>query len=482
MKIAHVALLSAAGMLLSTATVLSFAGGSKPPSAVAEVASPGAPIPPGTDADLASFNAGSTLRVEGRVGHPRMVKGSRGETFVLLEVQGDSGARAAKPAPSHLAIVIDRSGSMKGDRIKNALDGAASAVDHLGDGDQVSVVAFDDRATVVVPATEIDAGSRERVKAEIRKIGLGGETCISCGIEDALSELQRSADKVDRMIVLSDGEATAGVRDLPGFQAIAARARSRGVGITTMGLGVTYNQKVLGAIALDSGGSHHFIENLASLERVFQAEADKLRATVAAEAEASIDLGAGVELERVFDRTFERRGRSVVVPLGTFAQGDTKTVLLQVRVPSRDEGAAPVADVRLTYRDLVDGRQSRCEGTLGVVITRDPNGGSPLDAVVSGRVQRSLTAAALLEANDLFARGRVEEAERRLAVQQKAVAAAATAAAAAGPPAKRKADVENDFAGQAGSLDGASRGLNRASPKPAAAVRRNQEKANQSML
>ena len=152
---------------------------------------------------------------------------------------------------------------------------------------------------------------------------------------------------------------------------------------------------------------------------------------------------------------------------------------LKVRVPSRQEGATPVAGISLAYRDLVKGEDGRCDGELGVVVTADPKGGSELDGVVSGRLQRSETAAALLDANDLWAQGKVDEAQRRLAGQQQALASAETAARRAAPK-TRSADVENDFKGQAGSLAGASSGFGKSSPKPAAdrSVRVNQEAAN----
>jgi Ca-activated chloride channel family protein len=476
MRLRNVALFSFAGMLLSSATVYSFTPAQRPAigaavlDATTAAASSAAPV-----SDLASFEAGETLRVAGRVGHPRLVRGSSGETFVLLEVRAGEGSRVARDGSSHLAIVIDRSGSMKGDRIQNAIAGAVEAVSRLGDGDVLSVVAFDTRSTIVVPTTTIGPHNRDQIKAEIRKITLGGDTCISCGIEEGLRELGHTTGKVDRMIVLSDGDATAGVRDLAGFRALAERARAQGASVSTIGVGVTYNQKVLGAIALTAGGEHYFIENTASLGRVFQAEADKLRATVARDAEASIELGEGVEVERVFDRTFERRGRRVIVPLGSFARGDEKTVLLRVRVPTGAAGRVPVAGVSLGYSDLVRGQEGRCAGQLEASVGAEA---SEIDAVVGGRVQRSQTAAALLEANDLVEHGKLDEARRRLATQERELATAAAHARAAAP-AGRRADVDRDFKGQASSLSRASSGLAKPSPAQAPRVlRENQEDAN----
>ena len=68
--------------------------------------------------------------------------------------------------------------------------------------------------------------------------------------------------------------------------------------MTTIGVGTSYNQKILGAIAQNADGGHYFIEDASSLERVFTAEAEKLRATVALAATATIELGPGVTVTR----------------------------------------------------------------------------------------------------------------------------------------------------------------------------------------
>ena len=477
MKIRTVALLSSAGMLLSSAVGWSFG----PPPALSAVLQPSVPEQRtgdvvADDGTLASFETGTTLRLAGRIGHARLAPGSSGNTFVLVEVKTGEAEGVTAPAPSHLALVIDRSGSMRGERLRNAIAGASAAVDHLGEGDVVSVIAFDSRPTRVVPATTIDSRNREQIKAAIRGITVGGETCISCGIDDGISELQGTTGKVERMIVLSDGEATAGVRDLVGFRSLAGHAREKGVSVTTIGVGTSYNQKILGAIAQEAGGGHYFIEDAASMERAFQSEADSLRATVATGTEASIELAAGVELVRVFDRPFQKQGNRVVVPLGSFTKGDTQTVLIEVRVPTGAPGSAKVASVELGYRDLVGSRDAKSRGTLAVEVGA---GESELDPIVSGRVQRSQTAAAVLGANDLFQQGKFEEAQQKLQVAQQALSTA-SAKAKKSPPSGRAAALDKDFEGQAGVLSRASSGLRKESSAAEGerSLRLNQEVAN----
>jgi Ca-activated chloride channel homolog len=465
MKVNKVAALAAVGMLCTSVSVYSLTptggvrltGNDTRPSTTR----PGIGIEaivtlPDAGATGARFTAGSTLVIEGRLGHERLPVAKSGETFVMLEVRSQSGVKAA-PAPANLSIVIDRSGSMKGSRIRNAINAASAAVSRLRDGDVVSVVTFDTTTLVAVPPTSIDAQSRGRVAAGIRAITLGGDTCISCGIEEGMALLEQTPGRVSRMVVLSDGDANHGVRDVPGFRAIAQRAMNRGIPLTTIGVDVDYNEKIMAALAQDSNGRHYFVANDGDLGRVFEAEADGVTSAVASSAEVAIDLAPGVELDRVFDRSFRRAGGRITIPLGTFSDGDVKTVLLKVRVPSEVLGARAVASVDLSYRDLARSADGHAVGQLALAVTGAAGEGE-LDSVVNGRVQRSETAAALKDANGLFEQGRFAEARRKLESREQALRSAADVAAREAPAAKAKS-VEADFQNQIAAIDGANAGF-----------------------
>jgi Ca-activated chloride channel family protein len=458
MKPTRVAVLSALGMLLTSVSVYSL---TPPPNAsgveigvVAEIGSPqGEPGAQGGQPDIARFTAGENIQIEGRVGHPKIARSGRGETFLLLEVRGGRDGQVKTAAPVNLALVMDRSGSMRGTRFQNAIRAATSAVDRLNDGDTVSVVTFDTRAALAVPPTEITASGRDAIKASIQRITLGGDTCVSCGVEEGLAQIERTMGKVNKMILLSDGDANNGIRTVAGFRELGARARGRGAPITSIGVDVDYNEKILSAISLESNGRHYFVENDAALARVFEAEAEQLTDTVASGAEVFIDLAPGVELDRVFERPFTRSGRRVAVSLGTLAAGEQKTVLVKVRLPAESVGSRPIAEVELAYRDLAGNARATQTGKLGVEIT-DGADRSELDAVVAGRVQRSETAAVLKTANDLFASGKADEANRRLAAQAKELQAEAAKAEEAAP-ASRADDVARDFDKQVAALSDA---------------------------
>jgi Ca-activated chloride channel family protein len=130
--------------------------------------------------DRSHFQAGKTLMVEGRLGHAVLPANTDNVTFLFVDVSA-ANAVARNPAPLDLSIVIDRSGSMAGKRLTNALAAARTAIQRLRDGDVVSVVSFNTGVDVVVKPTVVDSTSRARMLGQIASIRAGGDTCISCG-------------------------------------------------------------------------------------------------------------------------------------------------------------------------------------------------------------------------------------------------------------------------------------------------------------
>lgn len=437
MKLSTLALCSTLGMVLTSASVW---GLTPPATGKPAPASPVAPTGPATPAvgtpqggGLVSllgggngttstatasgpiFDAGDTVRLEGRLGHAILDATTGGETFMMLRARAAADELAATPAPVNLSIVVDRSRSMEGKRISNAMEAARGMVRRLRPGDTVNVVAYNTTTELLVPATTIDERSRGEVLFALRGVEARGHTCISCGIEAGLQNMGRRTDAVSRMLLLSDGEANFGIKDVDGFRRLARTARDADVAISSVGVDVDYNERVMFAVAQESNGRHYFVENTSGLPRIFDEELSTLVQTVASSGRVEIDLAPGVRVLDVLDRAFERDGDRLIVPLGSFASGSEKTVLVRMRVPGGQAGERSIADVRMFYDDLAKDRRGDCRGELVARLTTDRSEVSDLDPVVETRVGRSETAAALARANDLFSSGQLEEAKREIA-------------------------------------------------------------------
>lgn len=413
----------------------------------------------GVTAPGAQFQSGETLALAGRLGHPTLAS-TGGETYLYFDIKAVDDV-ATKAVPVNLSIVLDRSRSMEGSRMQNALEGARGMIRRLEPGDTVSVVTYNTDTEVLVPMTTIDEDSRARVLFSLRDVEARGHTCISCGIEAGLREMARGGAGVSRMMLLSDGEANAGIRDVEGFRALAERAYAEDVTISSLGVDVDYNAQVMLAIAQASNGGHHFVENPSDLAGVFDKELADLVKTVANDARVEIELASRVQLLEVYDRSFRREGDRIVVPLGAFAAADEKTVLLRVRVPGADPGLHEVASVRMTYDDLVKDTRGDCEGRLAAELSSDPRAVSELDVAVENRLARAETASALEIANEQFERGEIAAAQRTIEDNRGRIRSRRDAAKRKAPaPALQRLD--QDFERQLDSLDEAEQGFSRA--------------------
>jgi len=475
MKLKTTIALSVAGILASAAGALAIPMAPSPSIASPSIVTPDDGVAASAAKDPARVTAGDTLLVDARLGHTSIAKNARGETFLFAQVSAadekDAAAKAA--SPMNLAIVIDRSGSMKGDRIANAMNAAVSAIERMREGDSVTVVSFDTTARVVVPPTRVSSQNRSEMEAAVRAIRLGGDTCISCGMQEAMTQLALtplSGDHVNRMIVLSDGATNSGIKDMSGLRAMAGRMHGKGVTISTIGVDVDFDEKVMAALAQEGNGRHYFVANASGLPAVFSQEFDDLLASVAKEAELAIELAPGVEIAEVFDRSFRREGNKIIVPFGTFSAKQEKTVLVKLKVPADRDGTQPVADLKLAYRDLVKKTDGSATGSLAVNVRSDGTEQKDLDPFVAARVERSRTAQTLTEANKLFESGRIDEARAKLAtrkVELKKTGDESLALAAASPsiaPRRAAKSIGRDFEEQTGAIAQAERNFAPAPP------------------
>jgi Ca-activated chloride channel family protein len=398
------------------------------------------------------FTAGQTLTLDARLGHASIGPRSAGETYLFASIAG-AEEKATQAPPVNLAIVVDKSGSMRGLRIANALAAARGAVERLRDGDTVSVIAFDTRADVVVAPTRISDTTRPQIERDISSIRLGGDTCISCGLDAASRELARAGiagDHVSRIVLLSDGATNHGVTDMSGLRNIASRMRSDGLTISTIGVDVDFDEKVMSALAQEGNGKHYFVQDAAKLPEIFAEEFDSVLASVASNADMVVELEPGVDVTEVFDRSFRREGNKVTIPFGAFSSKQEKTALLKLKVPTDKQGDTKIASVKLAYRDLVKRGDGSCDGQLSLLVTDEDHAQKDLDPFVSARLERSRTAQTLTEANKLFEAGRVAEARQHLsrrkeelATREKDAVAIARNEPFAAPP--RAKAVDRDF-------------------------------------
>ncbi len=352
-------LLTLANGCASTATVPT--GGTPPGQLVA--ADPNAPTPNPNGSAIAADAPnpnGSWIGVA--AGSDAFVPGAQ-DTFVAVWVDIPKDSLESH-APADVALVIDTSGSMSGDKIRHARAAAQQLVDNLRDGDIVSVHSFSDAAQERVSPTRLDPQSRRRIASVLTELNADGGTNLFEGVRAAGMAAMSAPPThlVRRVVLISDGIATVGMTARSNMELLGEKASERGVQITAIGVGLDYDELTLNALAIKSAGRLYHMENTQALGEIVASEMKLLKSTRAAETRVSIVPAPGVQLVSV-DGAQSRwsSGGTLEVPLGSMFAGQHKEFIVRARLNAPESGTHPVASVRLVFLDPKEGNLERVQ-------------------------------------------------------------------------------------------------------------------------
>ncbi len=307
-------------------------------------------------ADGQTFRASSKGKVHfsGRLDRGSVLENGDGLTGMELvlsadKLPADRGARI----PTDLVVVIDRSGSMQGKPLADALGSVRELIGRLGDNDRFALVTYASGAELKVPLEDASAENRQRWVAKVNGIRSGGGTNMASGIDLAADTIAgtRQAGRMPRVILLSDGHANEGDYTQEGLRARAARALSGEYVLSTVGVGQGFDEALMTALADAGTGNFYYVQNGSDLGDVFAGEFDSARETVASAVTVEIDLGPGIEILETAGYPVERQGRTVRFRPGTLFAGQERHIWLTLRVPTNRVGDVDLGEFRLRYRE-----------------------------------------------------------------------------------------------------------------------------------
>lgn len=296
------------------------------------------------------------MRVSAATSRHRMLpSGGIEEIAVTITAPNAAGKALARP-PVSLAIVIDRSGSMHGEPLENAKAAARSVLQQLSERDAFAVITYSSGAEAVLPMQRATDANKAAARAAIEAIDDAGGTCISCGIETASVEVTHSpvVDGVRRMLLISDGQANEGVFDRDELVALATARASRGVSISTIGVGLDFDERALRRLAEVGRGNYDFVEDTVALSTMFARELGSLAETIAADVRLRVAPGAGVRIEDVYGYPVTRAGDDAIVPIADLRAGETRKVVLRVAVAAGEGAPRSLASFVLDWRRVAD--------------------------------------------------------------------------------------------------------------------------------
>ncbi|UJR79081.1 vWA domain-containing protein [Sandaracinus amylolyticus] len=366
--------LAAAAVALATGgIVLSTTPG--PASAVPAVVAPSAQPTPASGSPRAALRG---PRVDGFFAFTEgaaLADGAR-SLYAELRLTGEEGG-VARRAPVSLAVVLDHSGSMSGDKIVQARESIVSLLARMHDDDRLAVIVYDHEAQVLQPLASVRE-LRETLPARVRAVTADGGTNIPAGLDLGARALATApGDHVRRLVLVSDGQDGSG-EALPSIATrIASRASER-VTTSSLGIGVDYDERFLSTVADSGRGNYAFLSDGAQLDPFLRQELDQASSTVADDVVAEIDLPAGAMLRHAHGAVASIEGTRVRLPLGTLFAGERRKVVLELAAPMGAVGSLASTAVRVRYVTVEDGTARAIDG--GTASVRAVASASEVDA------------------------------------------------------------------------------------------------------
>ncbi|NEQ98076.1 MAG: VWA domain-containing protein [Cyanothece sp. SIO2G6] len=244
----------------------------------------------------------------------------------------------------NLSLVIDRSGSMAGSPLHHARKAAESVVDQMEATDTLSVVVYDD--SVDTPISPTAVADKATLKAAIQKIRPGGITNLSGGWLKGCEQVKNGFDsqKINRVLLLTDGRANMGIQDPKILTATAAQKAEEGIVTSTLGFAQGFNEDLLIGMARAASGNFYFIQSVDDATDVFNIELDSLRAVVGQNLTVRLELAAGVSLVDTLSLSTVTQTETgeTAIALGDLYAGEDKYLGLRLTLPSAPLGEMPV--------------------------------------------------------------------------------------------------------------------------------------------
>jgi Ca-activated chloride channel family protein len=271
--------------------------------------------------------------------------------YVLLDINIHQDIVSNSRSPLNICLVLDCSTSMQGARLDTVKTSAVELIRQLQPNDILSIIKFNDRADVILPAS--NCANKPKAELSVQLLQAGGGTEIFRGLQLAMQEVRQyhSPNRINHIILITDGR-TYG--DEVNCMHLAEQATSIGIGISTLGIGSQWNDTFLDQLTAKTGGSSKFISKPEDIRRFLMEKVFGLGQIFAEQVTFSFETHPEVELTYAFrlkpDSTPLETNSPIV--MGAVPNETSQTILLEFRITSISQDAILVtlAHGRLSYK------------------------------------------------------------------------------------------------------------------------------------
>lgn len=263
---------------------------------------------------------------------PNLIRSEEAQLlYVLLEVSAHENPTELPVPPLNVCLVLDRSTSMKGEKMEMVKSAAIEVLKSLRGQDIFSLVSFSDRAEVVIPAsTRFD---KQQLESYVHMLQPSGATEIFQGLQAGFKEIKRNAGRehIDHIILLTDGH-TYG--DEAKCNRLAETAAKQRIGISAMGISEEWNDQFLDSLAKHTGGSSRYIARTKDIQNFLLEKFDKLGRTLVDDVVLIHTPNPGIDIAYAFRTRPETGPLSIgdTIHLGPVLKDTPLSVLFECKI------------------------------------------------------------------------------------------------------------------------------------------------------
>ena len=337
-----------------------------------------------------------------------VLAGSEQRFFAEIKLRATEGEGTKVRAPLSLVVAIDTSGSMEGQKIDDARRAVARLLSDMRDDDEIALVRFASDAEVLQPLARVGP-VRARLLERVAELVASGGTAIPEALRRSLEAIgPASSQRVRRLVLASDGidsgrEAAA---------QIARQAATAGLVVSSLGIGLDFDEAYLGAVAQAGGGNFGFVREGNDLARFLKKELEEGATTTLQAAQVRLTLPAGVRLVHAAGAEARADGPVVTLALGSLFAGDERRVVVELAAELTDGQRGPLEAVA-SWDRVGSGHEQATLGSVAVVASTDAaRVAASRDGAVLASVTSVTTSRRQMEAIEAYNRGDEAGAQR----------------------------------------------------------------------
>ncbi|MCW7488351.1 VWA domain-containing protein [Leptospira meyeri] len=350
------------------------------------------------------------------------------ENHLLLRFRTPANPKINKRKPLVIGLTIDKSWSMKGEKMEAVIDASCALVNWLTRHDAVAIIAYSADVQIIQPVTHLT--EKVSVTDKIRNIQVATSTNLSGGWLSALKSLTQSKipNAYKRVLLLTDGNPTSGIKEKEALVKIAEDHLAMGISTTTIGVGNDFNEEILVEIAKAGGGNFHYIDNPEKASDIFFDEFGDIGALYAQAIDVELQLAPGVRLKQVLSETSHQvleefdeflgdsktiSRQKINLQLGDLRADDIRNLVLRLEIDDRvNQTESPFCEVNVSFYNLL--QQNTLESVKETFQFPKGNNKGKQDPDVLVEILIANATTGIKEITDFVKRGHVEDAKALL--------------------------------------------------------------------